>query len=30
MWLLKTMQEQEEKKNKTKQPTWGVRGLYEK
>jgi hypothetical protein len=27
MWLLKTMQEQEEKKNKPQQPKWGVRGL---
>ncbi|MFX1465675.1 MAG: hypothetical protein ACFFA5_04305 [Promethearchaeota archaeon] len=30
MWLLKSMMEYEEKKNKPKSPKWGIRSLYEK
>jgi len=30
IWLLKSMMEYEEKKNKPKQPKWGIQGLYEK
>ena len=30
MWLLKSMMEYEEKKNKPKPPKWGIRSLDEK